>query len=132
MKEYLSKELLNFIVHNVDSVEFLEVLSLFVTHPEMSWTVTEIDDVIRSNSQSIETRLKKLLQLEFIRQSEESPVRYHLKSTNESLTDLAQSLVSAYRNRRVEIAELIYTKRIKEIVSFSDAFNLRGGKKKDG
>ncbi len=130
MGEGLAKEITEFIVRYVDSIELLEVLGLLHGEPERSWTIDELDAVIRSTATSIESRLRRLIDLHFVTSTTQQSFRY--APPDERTLSLADALVLAYRTRRVEVTELIYTKPMKEIVSFSSAFKLRGGSKKDG
>lgn len=133
MKEGLSKELAEFIILHVDSVELLEVLVLLHSQPARSWTIFDLDAVIRSNAASIEIRLIHLSKLGFAMRVGDDPAQYRYHAASPEIGAIANSLVLAYHTRRVEITELIYAQPMKEIVSFSNAFRLRGGGgKKDG
>jgi hypothetical protein len=132
MKEGLTKELFTFIVLHVDSVEFLEILTLIHSQPEREWRVADVDAVIRSNTQSLQTRLVYLVELGLASQTTDDPPTFRYAPSNEQMRHIGDDLVSAYQTRRVEVTELIYTKPMKEIVNFSNAFKLRGEDKDDG
>jgi hypothetical protein len=132
LKDGLSKELLELIVLHINSVELLEVLLLLQSNSEQDWTLSDIDDRIRSNSASIVTRLSHLMHLGFVRQVNEDPARYRYMPKDDEMRRIGNELVTAYQTRRVEIIELIYTKPMKEILSFSSSFKFKGGPKKSG
>lgn len=131
-KESLSKELLEFIVLCIDSVELIEELLLLHANPEQTWALSQLDAHIRSSAASIELRLSRLIQLGLVSKLDEEPVRFKYAPINEQIAKIGSELVSVYQTRRVEVIELIYTKPMKEIISFSSAFILKGGGKKDG
>lgn len=126
MKEDLSKQLLNFVVKHVDSVELIEVLVLLHSQSDRSWSVADVDAVIRSNVRSVQNRLEHLVQLGLASCSEESTYRY--SPTTPELESLGGEIVRVYQARRTEFIELIYSKPLKEIMTFAEAFRIRGGK----
>ncbi len=132
MRERLTHELLEFIVLHVNSVELLEVLTLVYSQKERGWTLEELDSIIRSNPASIGGRLTDLISLGLVAERSGQVASFSYSPTSEEMSRIGRDLVSAYQTRRVEIVELIYTKPMKEIVSFSNAFKMRGGTKKDG
>jgi predicted transcriptional regulator len=129
MSKSLSAEVMQFIVLHVASVELLEVLVLMHSEKARDWSAEDIDQRIRSNPASIEKRLQRLRDLGLLRATEAG--KYQFMPRDVQLEGIANSVVQAYQSRRVEVTELIYTKPMKEIMNFANAFKI-GGKKSDG
>jgi predicted transcriptional regulator len=129
MSQALTNDVMQFIVLHIDSVELFEVLVLIHSEQGRAWSAEEIDQRIRSNPASIQKRLIRLKELGFLQPVETE--RYSFSPRDASLATMANALVQAYQSRRVEVTELIYTKPMKEIMNFANAFKI-GGKKSDG
>lgn len=129
-KEEIPADVLEFILGHIHSVEMLEVLTLLHGQPEKSWTLPEVDDVIRSNPASLGIRLRDLVRIGFVesRIQGTNPEVFQFKPVDERRMSLATSIMSLYRLRRPEIVELIYKKPLQEIMSFSDAFKVKRDK----
>ena len=125
MARTLSDDVFNFIVSHIHSVEELEVLLILQGEPTRSWTAHEVDERIRSHPGSIAQRLAGLSTIGLL---EASGDRYRFSPNTPELAATAAALLAAYRSRRIEVIETIFTKPKRELVSFSNAFKLKGGK----
>lgn len=129
MRKGLPADLVEFIVLNIDSIELIEVLELVQVEAAREWSAKELNQVIQSNLASIENRINQLMQLGFIVKVSTDPETFRYQPKNLELQSLSEKIVLSYRTRRVEVTELIYTQGMKEIISFSNAFKLKGSKK---
>jgi hypothetical protein len=112
------------IVTFIDSVEQLEVLLLLREQQGRVWTARDVNDVIRSSEESIATRLYSLERSGFIVAAPSSPGAYQYNPAN-SNDAAVEELAAAYRERRLRVTELIYSKPTRELSSFADAFIFR-------
>ena len=126
----LPSETHEFLVKNIDSLEELEVLLLLRSDPSKRWSVTDVNERIRSSSSSVGNRLQKLLGSGFVN-SEDNGDTYRYSPRNESMDASVKQLAEVYRERRMKVIEAIFSKPLREIQSFSDAFKIRS-KKSDG
>lgn len=123
MKQALAPEVVQFIKQHVDSVEMLEVLLLLESKPDHDWGVEDVDAVIRSSQASLQKRLEHLVALGI--GVKLNSTRYRYGPISPEVRRLAENLISAFRNYRIEVIELIYAKPLQSILSFSDAFKIR-------
>lgn len=131
MKRDSSQELFEYLTLHIDSVELLEILKIL--HAERRpWSLLEIDAAIRSSISSVENRLARLIQLGFINKNSLETITFKYQPHTKDLEALGDSLLALYQNKRVEVIERIYTKPLKEIVNFSNAFKFRKGEDDNG
>ncbi len=128
MKDRLPKDILNFVIKHIDSVELLEVLVVLHARAGTELTVDAVDSVIRSNSASVLSRLEHLAKLGLAVRSDATSPTFTYRPTTPELERLGGELVRIYQARRTEVIELIYSKPMKEILTFAEAFRLRGDK----
>lgn len=130
VSEPIQPEVLELICKHVSSIELIEVLRLIHAEPEREWSVDLVNVAIRSSAASIEGRLRELEQLGFVVRISDSPhAMYRYSPKDDETRSLADATLKTYQLRRTEVTELIYTKPMKEILSFSDAFRMRRTKK---
>lgn len=126
----LPNETHEFLVKNIDSLEELEVLLLLRSDPSRRWSVADVNERIRSSQSSVGNRLKKLMGSGFAN-SEDNGVTYQYSPRDGSMDARVKQLAEVYRERRMKVIEAIFSKPLREIQSFSDAFKIRS-KKSDG
>lgn len=112
----------DFITRHIESVEELEVLLLLHEAHDRSWTATEINDRLRSQESSIAKWLEALVGLGLARQGGS---RYRFAPASEELAREASALAEAYRERRIKVIELIFSKPNESLLDFVRAFHLR-------
>lgn len=113
----------------IDSLEELEILLLLRADPAKEWSDEDVNASIRSSITSVGARLKKLKASGFLVESTDG--RFRFLPRDEKSQRAAELLADGYRERRRKVIEMIFTKPIQSIRSFSDAFLIRG-KKNDG
>lgn len=115
----------DFIFRHIDSLEQLEVLGVLRDRAERDWSPEEVNNVVRSSVSSVTNRLDTLVSHGLARRSDSN--RYSYISDNPHNETIADLFI-AYRDRRVAVIELIFSKPLKGIHSFSEAFKLKEDK----
>lgn len=119
----ISPDVEEFIRKSIHSAEELEILLLL--HGERkAWTPQQVNTRICSSLDSVRRRLAQLVSsglAEFTEGSRE--IRFAPKTA--ALDGLTTRLASAYQQRRIRVLELIYSKPIDPLQTFSDAFKLK-------
>lgn len=122
MAETLDHQLRRFISQHISSVEQLEILLLLAAEESKTWSVDEVFAVIQSNRQSIEARLKGMVETGFLELKEASRFRY--KPTNEERAASVRALEIAYKQSRVKVIEAIFSP-IDPAKTFADSFRIK-------
>ena len=126
IKDNLAPEVAEFIQMYIHSLEELEILVIFQDDPSLERTIDDLNKNIRSSVASITSRVKSLERNGLL--SEISPARYKFLPASKDLEYAAQSLVAAYKERRVSVIEAIFSKPLAGIREFAEAFKFKGGK----
>ena len=113
-----------FIRDHIDSLGQLEILLLLHGQPDSQCTAAQINDILRSNLDSVERRVLSLLKHGLIQRDESIPPRYRYAASTEELNAAVDVLAKSYRDFRSHIIDLIYAPRDR-MQSFSDAFRLK-------
>ena len=119
----LEPDLVRFLEAQITSVEHLEVLLLVSSSPEHWWPVRAVNDLLRSNEESIRKRLSELYRAGLL-EKEQSGESYRLKESPE-LQKFMERLKIAYKDFRVRVIETIYAPKSSPISEFSRAFDFR-------
>jgi hypothetical protein len=125
-------EVKDFVFHSIDSAEQLDIILLLHSYEDRAVTVKDISDVLRSSPNSIETRLKKLIELRLItseNKSESQKFRFNFE--NAQAVHLVSSLAEVYKSHRYGILEIIFSP-LKKSRDFADAFKLSNPKDPKG
>jgi hypothetical protein len=117
-----------FIVDHITSVDQLEVLLLVRGQPRTDWGAVEVSRKLYTQPEAASLRLESLHALGFVERAGDSdPVsRYHPRTPE--LDQLASRLEEVYKERRVAVIALIYSKPDDPARAFADAFRFRKGK----
>lgn len=126
----ISDRVKEFIFKYIDSVEQLDVLLLLAAHKEHWWSSEAISKELRSNTSSIENRLRTMLEAGIVQQSKSEPLEYGFCPEPE-LESIVQDLAQIYKFSRQRVFELIFSP-LKRARFFADAFNIYGSGKKNG
>lgn len=114
-----------FILASIDSIGQLEVLLLLRHHADRDWSAPEVGDELRTNAVSAAEHLAKLSHHGLFAPSEMSPLRYRYKPRTVELGAAVDLLNQAYRDDRVAVINMIYSKPTERIRIFADAFKIR-------
>lgn len=104
------------------SLEELEVLLLLQETKDRDWSAREINERLRSQETSINKWLETLVALGLAVRSAE---RFRFAPASEALARDAAAVAEAYRERRLKVIELIFSKPNENLLNFVRAFDLR-------
>jgi hypothetical protein len=127
----IPSEVRDFVFQNLDSVEQLEILLLLHSEPSKTWSIDAISDQLRSNPNSVRTRLKLLLeQRHVLLEKDLNTYQYQLR---DPAAGTALDLLSQiYKVHKYRILEIIFSP-LKKSRDFADAFKIGGkGPKGEG
>ncbi len=112
----------DFITKHFVSVEQLEVLLTLYEGKERDWSAAEINARLRSQELSIHKWLATLMSLGL---AVESAQRFRFAPVSETSALNTAALAEAYRERRIRVIELIFSKPNENLLNFARAFELR-------
>lgn len=119
-----SEELKRFVASHVDTVEQLEVLLLLQRHAAEVWTPQRVSTELRTSLMSATMRLERLCATGLC---EELEGGVRLRPAEPSVERAIRLVTAAYRDRRVSLIALIYSRPPAGVQAFADAFRLKKG-----
>ena len=114
------------VLDHIGSVEQLEVLLLLYNTPERWWSAAEVQAELRTSLTSAADRLHDLAERRFLA-VEPSPPRYRFEA-EEKVRRVVGLLAETYREYRVTVVAMIYSKPPDAVRELADAFRLGRGK----
>ena len=117
-------EIKRFISERIPSVEVLEILLLLFAEPE-EWAVLEVSRELCTSVNSARSRLEELTSAKLLVSINTDPVKYRFNRDDTAMFSLVDRLEKIYKERRVSVISLIYSKPAEPLRAFSDAFRLR-------
>jgi hypothetical protein len=117
----LSAQVRDFVIRHITSIEQLELLLLFASDPAKSWIIEQLVKEISSSPESVNQRVQQLVEEGFLARNGDI---FRFAPNSPEKAAVVPELLAAYRNYRVRITELIYS-RAGVLKVFSDAFKLR-------
>ncbi len=118
-----------FIVDHIHSVEQLETLLLLHADPAKEWTAEQVAAELRTSTDAARLRLAELKRVPCVEEISSTPPKFRFASSNAPLCPIVDGVARQYKDRRVSVISLIYTKPSTELRAFSDAFRIK--KKED-
>lgn len=112
---------ITFINRYITSVEQIEVLLHLHADAQRSWTPTEMASLLRSNENSVVSRLEALRRDGFADGDPKNGYRY---AASGNAREMIAMLAAEYATRRFRVIELVFS-RASAARSFADAFRLR-------
>jgi hypothetical protein len=113
-----------FILEHITSVEQIEVLLLLRAHSDKDWNAQAVSRAIYTQPDAAAMRLADLHGRGFLTaQKEPGEYRYHPQSDEQKR--LVDRLAELYKERRVAVISLIYSKPQDPVQVFADVFRLR-------
>lgn len=116
----------DFVLAHVDSIEQLEVLLLLAARPTVAFTTVEVSDELRTAPSSAANRLDRLRDHRLV---EVLPGDRHRLRADPELSETLRQVANAYRDWRVSVVTLIYSRPSDVVRVFTDAFVLKKGPK---
>ena len=114
---------------NVHSIEELEVLLLLHRFPDRSWTTDEISRELYTSMESARLRLEHWVKAKIAERDPNG--RCCLHKQIDGIQSMLNCLTLLYKQRRVTLIALIYSKPARPIREFSDAFRIKKEKRND-
>jgi hypothetical protein len=124
MPEKLPEDVYRFVIEQINSVEQLETLLLLRASPEQAWSVETVSHALYTSPAAAAMRLSDL-QARGLLVAAEQRDSWQYRAANAELDALVGRLAEAYKERRVTVISLIYSKPQQEVQAFADAFRLR-------
>ena len=116
----------DFLLAHVDSIEQLEVLLLLASRPTAALTTVEVSDELRTAPSSAANRLARLREHRLV---DELPGDRHRLRADPELGETLRQVADAYRNWRVSVVTLIYSRPSEVVRIFTDSFVIKKGPK---
>lgn len=126
MSNGISQRTREFLLAHVDSIESLEVLLLLADRPMVAFTAEQVSDQLRTAAASAANRLSHLHTHRLVDIVDGSA--YRLRDDAE-LAETLKQVAEAYRQWRVTVVTLIYSRPSEVVRVFSDAFVFKKGKR---
>lgn len=125
MADQFPEEVRRLIIEHINSVEQLEVLLLLSGSPERGWDAEAVSKALYTQPEAAAMRLADLRVRGLLSLVEGSERLYRYHPSTPELDRLVSSLARVYRERRVAVITLIYSKPLDQVQAFADAFRLR-------
>jgi hypothetical protein len=119
-------EVKKFIVDHINSVEQLEVLLFLRSNEDKEWDAAAVSRELRIDPASAANRMSDLSEHGLLALKTDTFYRYYPRTRE--LDQAVRYLADSYSNHRYTIINLIFSKPIDKIRTFSNAFKIR----KDG
>jgi hypothetical protein len=125
MSEELPDDVRRFVIEHINSVEQLEALLLLWAEQDRDWTAKDVSQSLYTPPAAATMRLDDLQQRGFITSSGEAVRAYRYRAGQTAQDVLISRLADVYRERRVTVISLIYSKPHQQVQAFADAFKIR-------
>lgn len=119
------EDIRRFILDNITSVEQLEVLLLLQRTPEKDWNAASVSKELYTQPEAAAQRLADLEALGLLAHAEGPSPEYRYAPRTLARAQLVARTAEVYRQRRVAVISLIYSRPPSEAQAFADAFRLR-------
>lgn len=123
--ENLPTELHAFVLRHLHSVEQVEILLLLFHNSEQFWTLSQLDNHIRTNPISIQRRLKDLDWRGLVESKNEGDADLFRFRDTEENSRICSIFARYYQSHQTRIIELIYSRPPEAIGYFANAFLIR-------
>lgn len=120
-----------FIFEFVDSVELLDVLLLMSSDPSKSWNANKLSRELRTNVNSIESRLSFLKKIALIDASDSANDEFQFKPKDQALEQTVAELAAVYAAKKHRVLQLIFSP-MKQARDIADGFRVSTKKPNDG
>jgi hypothetical protein len=125
MPDDFPPDLRRFIDEQIESLAQLEALLLLRHEPQRQWEATEIAKSLYIPPEMAGALLAEFGRRGFATASPSSGTRFAYHTIDAETDNLIDRLATIYRERRVAVISLIYSKPMNKVQTFADAFRLR-------
>jgi hypothetical protein len=122
MRDDFPPGLKQFIDQHIESVPQLEALLLLRQQPQRQWLATAIAKQLYIPEEAAAALLADFVRRDFAILAAGEEAGYSYRARSDETDRLIDALASAYRDRRVAVISLIYSKPINKVQTFADAF----------
>lgn len=119
----IPEEVNRFITNHINSIEQLEVLLLLFNNANREWDANEVSRELRISSESAAARFEDLRSRGLLYTNKKTG-KYQYYPQNSDLDRAVNRLDRAYKEHRVTLINLIFSKPIDKIRTFADAFKI--------
>lgn len=116
-----------FILDVLGSVEELEVLLMLRSAPEKNWSAAEVGRGLYTSPAAAAMRLAHLHEHGMVALIEGPERLYCFRPARSELVQIVDQLADLYKERRVSVINLIYSKPHDKVQALADAFKFRQG-----
>ena len=128
MADDFPAELEQFIAQHIESLAELETLLLMQREPERRWECAEMSRLLYITPDMCSGLVADLERRGFVRRVPDTDDSFHYQPADADFDRLLSKLSAIYQERRVTVITQIYSRPVKKVQTFADAFRIR----KDG
>jgi hypothetical protein len=125
MADEFPVELEQFIAQHIQSLAELEALFLLRREPERQWDCAEMSRLLYITADMCGGLLADLHRRGFVQRVPDTDDVYQYQPADPEVDRLLGQLAAIYQERRVAVITQIYSKPVKRVQTFADAFRLR-------
>jgi hypothetical protein len=125
MADEFPAEITQFIGQNIESVAQLEALVLLWQDRDRAWQADEIAKSLYIPPDMAGELLTNFARRGILQIAPPSEVHYVYQPADVEMDNLIGRLAALYRERRVAVISLIYSRPLNKVQTFADAFRLR-------
>jgi hypothetical protein len=118
-------EIEQFIAQHIESLAQLELLLLIRKEPERAWSCYDLARQLYVAPDVCMGILADLERRAFVQRSASNDNLFSYRSGSVEIDRLVDQLSTLYQERRVAVITQIYSKPVKQVQTFADAFRLR-------
>jgi hypothetical protein len=118
-------EVEQFIAQHIESLAQLETLLLMRRHPDRGWTSSELSRQLYISPDVCMGIVADLERRGFIERDAANNELLRYRQGSAVIDNLIDQLAALYQERRVAVITQIYSKPVKKVQTFADAFRLR-------
>jgi hypothetical protein len=122
MHEEFPPGLKQFIEHHIESIPQLEALLLLRQDPQRQWQAGDIAKALYIPDEAAVSLLVDFARRGFATLGPAAATHYTYRIRDRESDRLIEQLESVYRERRVAVTSLIYSKPLNKVQTFADAF----------
>jgi hypothetical protein len=111
-----------FIEHHIESVAQLEALLLMRSDPQRQWAAGELAKALYIPEEAADALLSDLARRGFVGSGQPPTPGYTYQARDNESDQMIAELEAMYRERRVAVTSLIYSKPLNKVQTFADAF----------
>jgi DNA-binding MarR family transcriptional regulator len=118
-------EIEQFLAQHIESLAQLELLLYLRSHPDRGWTCQDLSKQLYIAPDVCTSIVADLERRGFILRDAANSDLYRYRSTGVATDQLIDQLADLYQQRRVAVITQIYSRPVKNVQTFADAFRLR-------